>query len=184
VPIPGFLLAEGASRRRAFLGEPCFQPLKCSIYNRQHVCTRYTLNPLSTGTEAFLAMLNWAERDGSSNGGSLFGRKPLRGLEIPKEQSPRRPMLSEAQFTNHKHNSRRVLRVCGIFSRDRRLIFFSFAAATYCLTNIKCMFSTTSGLTSVSVLAVFETTFQVLVNIANGDEAPRPNTIDSVDVLP
>jgi hypothetical protein len=39
----------------------------------------------------------------------------------------------------------------------------------YCLTNTKCMFSATSGLTSVSELAVFETTFHVLVNMANGD---------------
>jgi hypothetical protein len=54
----------------------------------------------------------------------------------------------------------------------------------YCLTNTKCMFSATSGLTSVSELAVFETTFHVLVNMANGDEAPRLNTTDSVDVLP
>ena len=46
------------------------------------------------------------------------------------------------------------------------------------------MFSVTSGLTSVSMLVVFDTTFHVLVNMANGDEAPRLNTIDSVDVLP
>jgi hypothetical protein len=46
------------------------------------------------------------------------------------------------------------------------------------------MFSVTAGLTSVSMLVVFDTTFQVLVNVANGNEAPRPNTIDSVDVLP
>jgi hypothetical protein len=34
------------------------------------------------------------------------------------------------------------------------------------------------------LLVVFDTTFQVLINMANGDEAPRLNTIDSVDVLP
>jgi hypothetical protein len=54
----------------------------------------------------------------------------------------------------------------------------------YCVTNTRCMFSVTAGLTSVSMLVVFDTTFQVLVNVANGNEAPRPNTIDSVDVLP
>jgi hypothetical protein len=34
------------------------------------------------------------------------------------------------------------------------------------------------------MLVVFDTTFQVLINMANGDEAPRLSTIDSVDVLP
>jgi integrase len=45
-----------------------------------------------------LAVLNWAERAGSSKGAYLLDRNPLRGLEIPKEQSPRRPVLSEDQF--------------------------------------------------------------------------------------
>jgi integrase len=45
-----------------------------------------------------LAVLNWAERAGSGHGGYLLERNPLRGLDIPKEQSPRRPMLNDEQF--------------------------------------------------------------------------------------
>jgi integrase len=45
-----------------------------------------------------LAVLNWAERAGSNRGSYLLDRNPLKGLEIPKEQSPRRPILSGEQF--------------------------------------------------------------------------------------
>jgi integrase len=47
-----------------------------------------------------LAVLNWAERAGNPRGGYLLDRNPLRGLEIPRERSPRRPVLSEEQFTS------------------------------------------------------------------------------------
>jgi integrase len=47
-----------------------------------------------------LAVLNWAERAGSGQrGGYLLDRNPLKGLEIPKELSPRRPRLTDEQFT-------------------------------------------------------------------------------------
>jgi integrase len=44
-----------------------------------------------------LAVLNWAER-ARDDGGYLLDRNPLRGLKVPKEENPRRPMLTVEQF--------------------------------------------------------------------------------------
>jgi integrase len=45
-----------------------------------------------------LAVLNWAERAQHHDGsGYLLERNPLRGLKIPKEESPRQPMFSADQ---------------------------------------------------------------------------------------
>lgn len=53
---------------------------------------------LEQDLKLLLAVLNWAERAGSGHGGYLLDRNPLRGLDVPREVSPRRPMLNEAQF--------------------------------------------------------------------------------------
>jgi len=53
---------------------------------------------LEQDLKLLLAVLNWAERAGSGRGGYLLDRNPLRGLEVPREVSPRRPMLTEAQL--------------------------------------------------------------------------------------
>jgi integrase len=44
-----------------------------------------------------LAVLNWAERARADGSGYLLDRNPLRGLKLPKEESPRRPMFTPEQ---------------------------------------------------------------------------------------
>ncbi len=46
-----------------------------------------------------LAILNWAERSRDGEDRFLLERNPLRGLRTPKEESPRRPRISLAQFS-------------------------------------------------------------------------------------
>jgi len=45
-----------------------------------------------------LAILNWATRAGDGRGGVLLNRNPLAGLRPPKDESPRRAILSDAQY--------------------------------------------------------------------------------------
>jgi integrase len=45
-----------------------------------------------------LAVLNWAERARDDQGGWLLDRNPLKGLEVPKESAPRRPVMSAELF--------------------------------------------------------------------------------------
>ncbi len=45
-----------------------------------------------------LAVLNWAERARDDRGGYLLDKNPLRGLAMPIEESPQRPVLSAEQF--------------------------------------------------------------------------------------
>ena len=45
-----------------------------------------------------LSVLTWAERAGDGRGGTLIERNPLKGLPMPKEDSPRRPMLGAEQY--------------------------------------------------------------------------------------
>jgi integrase len=44
-----------------------------------------------------LAVLNWAERARGDGTGYLLDRNPLRGLKLPREESPSRPMFSHEQ---------------------------------------------------------------------------------------
>ncbi len=43
-------------------------------------------------------VLNWATTTVNGRGGALLQRNPLHGMPWPREQSPRRPMLSESQY--------------------------------------------------------------------------------------
>jgi integrase len=45
-----------------------------------------------------LAVLTWAERAGDGRGGTLLERNPLKGLPMPREESPRRPALTAEQY--------------------------------------------------------------------------------------
>ena len=46
-----------------------------------------------------LAVLNWAERSrDDAQGGYLVARNPLRGLKVPREESPRRPQITREQL--------------------------------------------------------------------------------------
>jgi integrase len=44
-----------------------------------------------------LAVLNWAERARADGSGYLLDRNPLRGLKLPREESPRPPMFTPEQ---------------------------------------------------------------------------------------
>jgi integrase len=44
------------------------------------------------------ALLNWAVQAGDGRGGFLLERNPLKGLPVPKEESPRRALLSDVQY--------------------------------------------------------------------------------------
>jgi integrase len=44
-----------------------------------------------------LAVLNWAERARGDGTGYLLDRNPLRGLKLPREESPQRPMFTPEQ---------------------------------------------------------------------------------------
>lgn len=45
-----------------------------------------------------LAVLNWATMASDGRGGVLLERNPLRGLSLPREESPRRPVLGHEQY--------------------------------------------------------------------------------------
>lgn len=45
------------------------------------------------------AVLNWATQAGDGRGGTLLERNPLKGLVVPREGSPCRPMVTAAQYT-------------------------------------------------------------------------------------
>jgi integrase len=44
------------------------------------------------------AILNWAVQAGDGRGDFLLGRNPFKGLPVPKEESPQRPLLSVEQY--------------------------------------------------------------------------------------
>ena len=44
------------------------------------------------------AVLNWAAQVGDGRGGFLLERNPVKGLPVPKEESPRRALLSVEQY--------------------------------------------------------------------------------------
>lgn len=48
--------------------------------------------------QLLFAVLNWGTRASDGRGGVLFERNPLKGLPVPREESPRRPVLTDTQF--------------------------------------------------------------------------------------
>ena len=54
--------------------------------------------PIEQDCALLNAVLNWATRAGDGKGGALLDRNPLKGLAIPREASPRRPVCSDAQY--------------------------------------------------------------------------------------
>lgn len=53
-----------------------------------------------------LAVLNWACTAGDGHGSALLDRNPLRGLPIPTEQNPQRPVIVEEQYTKLRDAAR------------------------------------------------------------------------------
>jgi integrase len=45
-----------------------------------------------------MSVLNWATLSGDGEGAALLERNPLKGLVIPKEENPSRPMLTEEEY--------------------------------------------------------------------------------------
>lgn len=54
--------------------------------------------PIEQDLQLLRAVLNWACRAGDGMGAPLLERNPLAGLKLPREDSPRRTMLSAAQY--------------------------------------------------------------------------------------
>ena len=45
-----------------------------------------------------LSVLNWATKAGDGRGGFLLHENPLKGCPLPKEKSPRRPLLYDEEY--------------------------------------------------------------------------------------
>lgn len=54
------------------------------------------------------AVLNWATTASNGAGGVLLDRNPLKGLALPREASPARPMLSDAEYQTMRAVARDV----------------------------------------------------------------------------
>jgi integrase len=74
--------------RRAGTVAPAGKRIPAPVRNRQ---IEYDLRWL-------LAVLNWATTARDDAGSSLLERNPLRGLAVPTEQNPRRPMFTQEQY--------------------------------------------------------------------------------------
>jgi integrase len=144
--LPLFLKAFGAERRPETLNVRDWQsfirrrqsgelaPQLRRRKNRKNVPKPVRARVIEQNLKLLLAVLNWAERAQHPDGsGYLLERNPLRGLKIPKEQSPWQPVFSADQcaalrraavehsplaerfvmmawYTGHRSNSIRQLR--------------------------------------------------------------------------
>lgn len=61
-----------------------------------------------------LAVLNWATVSSDGRGSALLERNPLKGLPMPREESPRRPMVSEDEYEQLMRVADRVHRSFGL----------------------------------------------------------------------
>jgi integrase len=59
-----------------------------------------------------LAVLNWATLASDGRGGVLLERNPLKGLELPREANPRRPLVNEEEFQQLLEVADRVHSCC------------------------------------------------------------------------
>jgi integrase len=101
--LPLFLEAFGADRAPASLSRRDWDSYihrrrsgELAVPGRQGKPVRDRV--LEQDLKLLLAVMNWAERAGTGRGTYLLERNPLKGLAVPKEVSPRRPMLTGAQF--------------------------------------------------------------------------------------
>jgi integrase len=46
-----------------------------------------------------LSVLNWATLSGDGQGAPLLERNPLKGLSLPREENPRRPLVTDEQYS-------------------------------------------------------------------------------------
>ncbi len=54
---------------------------------------------IAQNLKTVMAAINWAMTMGDGQGGYMLDRNPFKGLPIPIEASPRRPMLSQSQYS-------------------------------------------------------------------------------------
>lgn len=59
-----------------------------------------------------LAVLNWAVLAGDGHGGFLLDRNPLKGLTLPSERNPKRPVMTEGRYQAMRKVARDVDRRC------------------------------------------------------------------------
>lgn len=55
-----------------------------------------------------LATLNWATLAGDGSGQPFLERNPLKGLPVPKEESPKRPVVTEEQYQKLREAARAI----------------------------------------------------------------------------
>jgi integrase len=64
-----------------------------------HVDKRVRDRVIAYDLRYLLAILNWATLAGDSQGSVLLERNPLRGLPLPREESPHRPVIVAEQYS-------------------------------------------------------------------------------------
>ena len=64
----------------------------------RHTSTGVRNRTIARDLKWLLAVLNWATRAGDGQGGVLLERNPLKGLPLPKEASPRRPVITHERY--------------------------------------------------------------------------------------
>jgi integrase len=80
---------------------------------------------LEQDCKLLLAVLNWAERARDDRGAFILEKNPLRGLAIPREESPQRPMMTAELFDVVRtkaaaHSSSAELFVCLLWFTGHR----------------------------------------------------------------
>lgn len=65
--------------------------------------------------KTLLAVLNWAERARDDRGEFLLDKNPLRGLELPIEAEPQRPVLSAEQFATVREKAAELSSLAELF---------------------------------------------------------------------
>lgn len=101
--LPLFLKAFGAKRRPATLNRRDWDSYidrrrrgELAVDHRHGKAVRPRVLEQDCGL--LNAVLNWATRAGDDAGGYLLERNPLSGLAVPREESPRRALLTRAQY--------------------------------------------------------------------------------------
>lgn len=102
--LPLFLRAFGADRKPATLNRRDWDSFidrrrRGELAHRDRKGMLVRARIVEQDLKLLLAVFNWAERSRDETTGEyLLDRNPLRGLKIPKEESPRRPQISAEQF--------------------------------------------------------------------------------------
>ena len=101
--LPLFVTAVGAKRRPASLNRRDWDSYiqrrrrgELAVPDREGKPVRARV--LEQDCNLLNAVLNWAVRAGDGAGGYLLERNPLTGLSVPREESPKRAVLTRSQY--------------------------------------------------------------------------------------